>query len=230
VTEALRRGYSATSGAVEPGYRRRTTAQQQIHLTITVSDHHFYLGIDGDWRSGHPNEQERRRRDRVVGPVRLQVINGHEHRTSIWTLDATNERVAVVLAQALQELELRSEVAEGYLQERLADARKRRQRWDNAVAQARERYFEDQRPKALIKQVDQWHLAQRINAYLAALEEALPECESPEELTAWIEWSRAYRQRIDPLQAGVRLPADHEPTPEKLAPYLPSGLSPYTIR
>ncbi|GIF99001.1 hypothetical protein [Catellatospora citrea] len=224
---AAKRGYEVSTGAADAFWRRRTANQQWIHLTITISGHHMYVGVDDGRPRGYLPEAELRRLDRAKGPVLLRVVNGQEHRASHWWLDVTDERAGDQLAHVLQELELRAEVEEQRHQKRQERERHERRQREEALAHAKEQYFYDRRAELLVDQVDRWHLAQRIDAYLDALERVVDEVEDPQSLRDWIAWARQYRLDIDPLESGIAVPVEHEPELEKLAKYLPASLNLY---
>jgi hypothetical protein len=80
----------------------------------------------------------------------------------------------------------------------------------------------------LATQVDRWHEAQRLKAYLGAMEASVAGLGADERQAAeeWLAWARQYRDHVDPLGEQLRLPPDPEFTAEVIAPFM-RGLSPY---
>ncbi|MFC5107516.1 hypothetical protein [Kibdelosporangium philippinense] len=171
------------------------------------------------WQRVQPSERE-------VGTGRLVVelahdwsYNGRRRRwadRARWTLDDK-------LPDVIAELEGRAQLDE---ERRIAklDAEARRQRdWEAAMATARFRFAEDIRIQELTKQVSSWEHAAKIRAYCDVLEAAQSD---NTDATMWIEWARAYADRIDPLHRTTFQPEMLEPRPQDLKPYL-GRWSPY---
>jgi hypothetical protein len=100
-----------------------------------------------------------------------------------------------------------------------AQAEDREREWERLMAVARERYLEDQRTAALLQQVEAFENAARIRAYCDAVVAAASGAggggaggggaagggaagggrEPDADVVAWVEWARAYAERLDPL-------------------------------
>ncbi len=97
----------------------------------------------------------------------------------------------------------------------------RQREWEEAMDRARVRFHEDRRVKMLNDQLAAWEKAARIRTYCAAMEAAGPEHVVKDDADAfWRQWCLAYADRIDPTIIGASGPADTEPRPEDLRPYL----------
>ena len=93
-----------------------------------------------------------------------------------------------------------------------------------ATIEAREAH----RANALIGQVEQWKQANEIDAYVRAVAARIEELEGEERTAAqaWLDWTREFRARIDPLGKRLAMPADPTFTADALSPFM-RGLSPY---
>jgi hypothetical protein len=129
------------------------------------------------------------------------------------------------LGDVLAELEGRVQFDEEQRIARAQEKATRQQQWEAAMAQARHRFVEDGRIKALTEQMQAWTEASRVRDYSAAMEAALPD-EPASEVVEWIYWARQYADRIDPVLRGVRPPEIPEPAAYELKPYM-GRWSPY---
>lgn len=91
---------------------------------------------------------------------------------------------------------------------------------------ARERLREERRRSVLRDQLIDWRLAAEIRAYCAALRSQPAASDEPGR-QAWIAWAEHHADSIDPLRRSTLRPADPEPSPSALQPFLPSGFSAY---
>jgi hypothetical protein len=98
----------------------------------------------------------------------VKVTNGFPHRQSNWS-DGTRQSVEGVLAQVMQEIELRAERAE---QDRLKEERRRleeRRLWEVAMERAREDFAHSFRAETLMGQAKSWRLCRDLNGYVEAM-------------------------------------------------------------
>jgi hypothetical protein len=92
---------------------------------------------------------------------------------------------------------------------------------------AKERYLEDFRRQALLRQVNAFQQAKAIVEYCDALD-SLAETDSDREAEIRLRavWARSRAADLDPLSHQPSMPQDPEPGPEDLRPYL-EGWSPH---
>jgi hypothetical protein len=105
--------------------------------------------------------------------------------------------------------------------------RDKQQAWRAAMAQARFDFEDSRRIEALDRQVAGWEKAQRIRSYCDVL--GAVRDEHDEERTAWVAWARDYADRLDPRGRCDLAPAEVEPRPHQLAPFL-KGWSAYEAK
>lgn len=158
------------------------------------------------------------------GKLRIQVsTSGARWDRTSWWADRKRWRVEDKLSELIAEVTRRVQAERDRLaaEER---ARIQRQRdWEAAMTDARARFQEDRRIDALNKQLDSWGKASAIRAYCSATEKAQAAgkgVEEPELQASWLDWCRAYADRIDPTKSGAGAPQEVEPSPSDLKPYL----------
>jgi len=81
----------------------------------------------------------------------------------------------------------------------------------------------------LLDQLERWERSRRLGDYLAAVAQKIDDIEDEEvraSADSWLEWAFAYTKRLDPLAGPLTMPADPEPSPEALQPFL-HGWNPY---
>jgi hypothetical protein len=230
--EAERHGHSIGAGAdsgqgfwVEvDGHRYRLIMGEEwdtVEYVPGLDESHG--GRVYDWQRVKP--QTRRVRS---GRLFLELVDDsfrHRGRPRRWA-DRKRWRLADKLGEALAELEARAQLDEQARQAAEQARLERAARWEQAMRVARHQYFEQQRVRALEKQLDRRDRAQKVRAYAAELT-AVGEAGHDRGLLEWIAWLEAYADRIDPLLPHPVAPAEPpEPGPEDLRPYL-NGLSPY---
>lgn len=103
-------------------------------------------------------------------------------------------------------------------------AQQRQREWEAAMANARQAFRSDRRRQALDRQLDAWDKANRIRAYCHALDQL--DDDRPDRHD-WIAWARDYADRLDPRGRNDQAPADVEPRPEDLRPFLGRQWNPY---
>lgn len=133
-----------------------------------------------------------------------------------WTLEEK-------LPDILREIEVRAVEDDHRAEEERRKAEERQRQWELAMEQAKARFVESFRAKALRAHATAWQEANELRAYLAALEEAHG---AEPEAGEWIDWVRGYIERLDPLSRSQQLPTPEEISAEDLKPFL-GGLSPY---
>lgn len=238
-TAASARGY--TVSAVDPWDRSAGPWADGV-LTVQVNNHLFGVDlVQKRDRSEHiPSATELRNKERY-GYLRipkydslpgerltLKVTNGFPHRQSSWSDDA-RQSLDDVLAEVLQEIELRANSAE---QARLEQERRRLvdlPRWEAAMDRARVEFAYSYRAEVLMGQVRAWHLSQDLSEYIDAMKAAaseLPDDTTKAAAEAWISWATQRRDDIDPLRSPLAIPEPPEPKPHELEPFL-GGLSPW---
>jgi hypothetical protein len=161
---------------------------------------------------------------KATGRLRLEVPSSHGRADAYWAdrkaapLDGKlGEVLAYAEAQALA-TEERQRAAE-------LQAIERRQLWEEAMGRARTRFIEHVRAEHLQTQVDRWRQAQEIRAYCAAASSAYPD---DADTAAWVTWSHARADHLDPLNAAPAIPRlPEEIRTEDLKPFMERGFSPY---
>lgn len=145
-----------------------------------------------------------------------------------WT-DRDDRPLDDALAQILQELELRHDAA---VDRRLAEEGRRLERkrqWEVARENAIQQLADSHRADILRDQIARAHEVAAIRDYVVQLQQhADKELEggARADALAWVEWARAYADRIDPLRDRVGLPEPPGSTPSNLAPFM-GGWNPY---
>lgn len=140
--------------------------------------------------------------------------------------DRKQLRVEDRLAQLLHELELEAAEFEERRSAKEREQQERERQWQAAMETATRRAIDAHRLELLRSRIQAWNEAEAIRAYCDAVEarhrDTIAEDED-EDAGAWLGLAR---QHADRLQALPRMPADPEPTPEQLKPYL-GKWSPY---
>jgi hypothetical protein len=233
---ATARGYTVTATKPESGYR-----YAKGHLMVTVGRHSNTMIIDelNDRVSHEPTQQELRDKERYSwthipthdrvpsGRLRIKFDRGWHVRQDSFS-DTKTVNLEDRLPQLLQELELRAVEEEERELARERERQERKRQWervhDAAIVRAREHH----RAQVLAAQVDRWHEAQRLDAYLDAMETRVAglEPEARQTAQAWLGWARQFRQQPDPLGQPLHLPTDPEFKADVIAPFM-RGLSPY---
>jgi len=158
----------------------------------------------------------------------IKVTNGREYRQSVWS-DGKQARLENLLAQVLQEVELRAEFEEQTRQAEERARAERRQKWEEQMERANRDLQENYRAEVLINSAKRWRQTLMLRAYLEALTEGANFLADRDHRTAaneWIDWCRAYVSSTDPLAHKIAAPEPIQPTAERLAPFM-AGLSPY---
>ncbi|MEP9364003.1 hypothetical protein ABLE68_13625 [Nocardioides sp. CN2-186] len=233
---AAARGYAVAAPKAEQGYRHA-----KGHLVITIGKHPNTIVMDelNDRVSHEPTRQELERKARYSwstipkydylpsGRLRIKLDRGWHVRQESFS-DTKTINLEDRLPHVLQELELRAAADEARERERELERDARKRQWeqihDEAVVQAREHH----RAGVLLAQVEGWHEAHRLDAYLNAMEARVTRLGSGDRKAAeeWMAWAQNYRQRIDPLSRELCLPPDPQFSAEVIAPFM-RGLSPY---
>lgn len=153
----------------------------------------------------------------------------HQGRRRRWA-DRQRWRLDDKLPDILAEVLARAEIDERRQLDRDWAEQEEQSRWEDAVADARQRWAEDRRIHALSEQLTAWRRAADTRTYCAVLEAAAtaePNADRAADIRAWAAWIREYADRTDPTQSGRAVPPlAIDPTGEDLRPYL-KGSSPY---
>lgn len=174
---ALRMLNALALTASKRGHEVRTTERPKsyVHhrerddssLTVVIKGHDFGVEVTEVYkRVPHvPTDQELRRVERdswyripknddvPTGILKFSVNRGFPHRQSSWT-DSDENRSARMLAEILQEIELRAHAAEKMRLKREREAQERRARWQRAMDQANEGLQETHRASILRSQLE----------------------------------------------------------------------------
>jgi hypothetical protein len=206
------------------------------HFRIDADDSSFWLRLQEEGvrtRDVLEDEYAEQRFDaEATGRLKLELRWGEwfTRKQTRW-IDRPDEPLEQRVAEVLAEIEERAadtRRAEREKRERAAQAEadaeaqahEREAEWNRLMGVARERYLDEHRAGVLLEQVEGFERAARIRAYCNAISAGDPV------VAAWVEWARAYADRLDPLCGGGPLaPADVEPAPAALQQYLPEGWS-----
>lgn len=244
-TEAERRGYEIANvpGIEHRGYRAANTAKSQQHLKIGIRGHSYSLRIseEGVLSRGAYDAESRYRRSvhsRYLEPRskssydqdatgRLKIsVDGYsrEGRVSSWA-DRSSWTLEGKLPDLRRELEIRVAEDDNRAAEAKRAAEERRQRWEAAMEEARQRFYEAHRAEQLTAQLAAWNQARHIREYLTALQARHG---NDPAATEWIDWIRKYvDETLDPLATPPSMPALPDAPASAIAPYLRKGFSPY---
>lgn len=237
-------------------------------VRITITGHPFVLLLreEDDTADVLPDDNELAQRPvyawQRFQPERRRLPSGRlvlelqdpryrfRSRTGRWA-DRTRWRLDDRLADALAEAETRAALTQQAEDAAVEAAATRQRDWEQAMADAHEQYLQSHLSRALDRQVKDWHRAQKIRAYAAALSAAaLPDDASTGaaagtavsaagpgaggvssvavgDLPSWIAWMRRYADHLDPLLPAPTAPAPPpRPEPEDLRAFL-GRWSPY---
>lgn len=158
----------------------------------------------------------------------IRVASGREYRQSSWS-DGKSANLENVLAQILQELELRAAFEEERRQAQQRRNEERRRTWQAQVEQATQDLQEHHRAEVLLDQARRWEQTSLLRRYIAELTDLvdqLDEGEACAKAQAWVSWCTSYVASVDPLRQPIQGPGPVDPRPELLAPFM-RGMSPY---
>lgn len=244
VAEAEFRGYKAKF--VSPpskdrwGYVQRRD-RNQGHFMLILGEDEYRLSIfQMTERQKHvPSKSELLRAGRGYGLTQWDVVStgllgiridttGVNFWGSDWK-DTAKCSLEEMLAQVLQELELRHKA-----EEKSRDAEERRQierkrKWEIAREKAVLDLTDSHRAELLVSQTAKWREVATIRDYADAIVEraqAKQDDDARRDALEWAEWARRYADRIDPLQQRLSLPEPPEVTHEALQPFM-DGWSTY---
>lgn len=227
----------------EPGRYGRSnwTGANDGHIVVRIGDYSQWLQIREDGLPSRASWEKEVRRSRPHwddGPRHeplgeyekkatghLSIVMGPKYggrswsdRKS-WSLDEKLPEIVLALEAAATEHRRRAEEAE-------KQAALRRERWEEAMERARERYLEAWRADKLIRRAETLRQVKELREYCDAVEAQFLLAEHPR-TAEWIEWARRYLERVDPLRDPPVMPADPDDVrPEDLKPFL-DGWSPY---
>jgi hypothetical protein len=239
IGESVRRGYGTV-----PGERVQHSGRWVDRPWLGIEAHGHTVGValrQLSERAPHqPTPAELRKADREswyripshddipTDRLSLKVTTGREYRQSSWS-DGKQHRLEDLLAQILQEIELRAAFQEEQRQAELQRQVERRRRWEEQLDLAQRELQEHHRAEALLDHARGWERASLIRRYLEALTRRAEAETTPgerAEAALWLKWCNDYVDRIDPSRQKVRTPEPIDPTPDRLAPFM-AGLSPY---
>lgn len=239
ISEAERRGYSITNAERMTHYGRWG---DRPWFGIEVGGHTIGIALRQiiDRVPHVPTAAELREKERYSwhripskddvpsDRLTIKVTNGREYRQSAWS-DGKKARLEDLLAQVLQEVELRAEFEEQKRMEEDRARAERRQKWEDQMERAKRELQEQHRAEVLVDSARRWQQTSMLRAYLDALTDNAKSLEDLDARAAardWIEWCRAYVDRTDPLAHKIAAPDPIQPTAERLTPFM-AGLSPY---
>lgn len=142
--------------------------------------------------------------------------------------DAKTISVEDKLPRVFRAIEVHRLQAEWRDQEREREAAERRRRWEAAMAEARDRYFEQVRWDTFVQRSRDWRAVTRHREFLAAARSAVDGYQGParDDLLAHLDSAERRLDDIDPIgHVELILPEVPEPKPDDLKPYL-DGWSP----
>lgn len=225
VDEAVHRGYDIGSMGLAGGagiqVRGHATALVLVEETDRIP---HQLTATERTRAARESWYRPPEFDQVAsGRLRLRLSRAEYGRTSSWA-DRQRWKLDDRLPHVLAAIEQAAAEAEARENERQRQLEVRRCAWEAAMQKARARLQADRRRDILGQQLADWRLAVDIRAYCAALR-AVPAEEGRDARSTWITWAESYADAVDPLHRTDLMPADREPTPAELQPYLPRGFS-----
>jgi hypothetical protein len=208
-------------------------------VSIEGHDHELHVSEDDDKVDHESTAKELRHFERwgypripkydkvPSGRLRISIDGGAAVRQSVFsdtkTIDLV-DRLPVIL----QELELRAAASEEQRLESERAAAERRRHWQQVRERAIVALREHTRAAVLADQAKQWQQHQAIGKYIAAMQQRVASLAGNEQVAAqeWLTWAKAHHAQTDPLKASLAIPADPDPTPEAIKPFM-RGLSPY---
>ncbi len=204
INEAEFRGYS-----VHFECERRSYDHGKLVVRIGWDD--FPLALYGDRRT----------------PLTLRITERHPQRRrghDSWTEspDAPlHKRLGEVFTHIERWADLLVQQREAE-RKREIDARHRR---EQAEAEARRRFTEDHRCRAIEERISEVQFAEDARAYGAALLAAADHLDQPraEQVRAWARWACEHADRVDPRRTLEGMPKTPKPSHDELRPYLPNG-------
>ena len=160
------------------------------------------------------------------GRLFIEIETWHRGRRQRWA-DRQRWTLEEKLGQIVDEIEARTILEREDRVERERKEVEQQTRIQAAVQEAGLLLRESRRKDVFLAQVEQWHSANRIREYLAAMETAitgLPDGDSRLEALDWMRWCRSCAAALDPLESAIHFPEDPEPSEEALRPFLPDWM------
>jgi hypothetical protein len=228
LTEATRRGHRVEAA----GSSRGCTGG----ASLVIGGQRFELTLaEPTTRVPHVPTPEEERRARTyewahvpkwdfVASGRLELRHGHTSAGKL-AADGARWRLEARLGHVLDRLEQQAHDLDVQAARRAEEERRRLERersdWEEAMRRAHLRLVETSRVEHLGDQVDRWHEAQRIRAFVAAARShaVAPECVDPK-TEEWLTWAWDHADAIDPLLGPLHMPNPPEPTPSALERFL----------
>ena len=245
VSAALERGYTVKDNMPKNSYGYRERTGQKGQLTISIHGHPVGVGVrQEEDRTPHvPTARELRQQetdswfrmpkwDKSPSERLVLTLDAlHQTRQGSWK-DGATTTLEDVLAEVLQEIELRCAAAVSAEGERVAEQDRRRVRWEAAMAQARRDHELHVRTELLRRQAADWRASQELKDYLEAMTahiSQLPQGQAAAAAAAasdWLAFAADYLARLNPVTRPLSVPVVPDPSPRELQPFL-HGWSPY---
>ncbi|WP_132154855.1 hypothetical protein [Kribbella antiqua] len=238
--DAIARSASARGWEVTcPVWKRDDHHPSDLAVSITGHAYGLHVSENDDKVPHEPTAKELRDFERwgypriptydkvPSGRLTIAVTGGVPVRQSTFS-DTKTINLADRLPVLVQELELRAAADEQRRLEREQQEAERRRRWKQVRDEAVVALREQNRATILAEQAAQWHQNQLLGDYIVAMQQRVASLDGDEQAAAreWAEWARDHHQRSNPLNQRLALPADPDPSPEAIKPYM-RGLSPY---
>jgi hypothetical protein len=159
--------------------------------------------------------------------LRVTVEGGRMFRQSRWA-DGQRQLVEESLPEVLQEVQLRLAGLEEAQIEQQRQAELRRQRWEQAMVEAREAFSHARRVSVLERQVQDWQTSVALQAYVVELEQRVGQLDGSERENgeAWLGFAQERLAQLDPFSQPIEMPEVPNPSAEDLRPHL-HGWHPY---
>lgn len=160
---------------------------------------------------------------------RLVLRLRRDYRRRSWA-DRSRWRLEDRLEQALTYIEAEALEAEDRREVARQEAERRRDAWDQAVAEARVRHVEESNRRRMETQLAAWDRARGLRAYAERLVAAVAAETDPGRAARMADWQLrivAKAEQIDPLGSPdeLRFVVPDDIGPAELEPYMPNGMS-----
>lgn len=185
------------------------TKERPVKTIVTINDEHFEIGIDektnqqthkatADEKKDHPHGWGIPKYDYFPSGLlilKIRDISYYGIRQQ-WS-DGKIQRIENCLGDFIAGLYLAADVRK----ERRIERARQKEEWERERIRRAEMQrlaeIEQEKTKKLTSDVTNWELAQRITAYLDALDQLSPNIEG---LSEWTSWARGYAKAINPLE------------------------------
>ncbi|MEU8132132.1 hypothetical protein [Streptodolium elevatio] len=157
------------------------------------------------------------------GRLTIATPSGGYQTVSLAYSDASRWTLESRLGHFLRDVEEASARAEQERKVREQREAARQRNWHQSIRDGRERQVRKHRIDAILLQVDQWSLAEKIRAFCAKAESRFPE-NTPKATAEWLSWARHHADSLDPLTSPPTAPADPPATIRALEEHLHGDL------